>query len=105
MSEVSLAIRQAARGYAEVVEGKSCSQSSFKRKNKAFLYIGEQGGRHKVMFRLSESMNEAKELADLHPQDFQIGSNGWVTARFSDDEPMRKRVWKRWLDESYSLTA
>ena len=56
MSKTTEAIMQAASSYSDVVEGQSCSQTSFKRKNKAFLYIGEQGGRHKAMFKLSQSM-------------------------------------------------
>lgn len=105
MSKTTEAIMQAASSYSDVVEGQSCSQTSFKRKNKAFLYIGEQGGRHKAMFKLSQSMSEAQRLADLHPEDFQIGSGGWVTTRFSNDEPIKAGIWKKWLDESYSLCA
>ena len=27
-----------------------------------------------------------------------------LTQRFSDDEPLPKKIWKKWLDESYALT-
>ncbi len=96
-------IRLEASRYPDVAKGTACTQSSFKTK-KAFLYIGPQGGRFKAMFTLDESLSEARTLAKKEPDRFEVGTAGRVTARFSAEEPMPKRLWKKWLDESYRLS-
>lgn len=98
-------MREAARALANVDEGTSCSQTSFKVGGKAFLYVGEQGGRSKAMFKLSDSMAQAERMAGDSPDDVQVGRQGWVTARFSVEKPLATRVWKKWLKESYKLAA
>lgn len=104
MADATNPIRQRASEYPKVDEGTSCTQSSFKTGGKAFLFIGEQGGRHKAMFKLKASRAQAADLAEKHPKDFQVGSGIWVTARFSDDAPLPDALWQSWLDESYSLS-
>ena len=98
------AMRLKASLYPSVDEGTACTQSSFKANKRGFLYVGEQGGRFKAMFKLKHSLQEAQELAEGAPKDFQVGTSGWVTARFSSETPMPKELWERWLDESYELT-
>ena len=98
-------IRLKASRYAEVDEGTACTQSAFKTHKGAFLYIGEQGGRYKAMFKLQTSMSEAARLAKKDPNNYDVGSTAWVTARFSADEPMPKKLWEKWLDESYALSV
>ena len=98
-------IRLKASRYAEVDEGTACTQSSFKTREGAFLYIGEQGGRYKAMFKLQTSMSEAARLAKQDSNHYDVGSTAWVTARFSADEPMPKKLWEKWLDESYALSV
>lgn len=97
-------MRERASEYSDVDEGTSCTQSSFKTGGKAFLFVGEQGGRFKAMFKLDSSRAEAAKLAKTHPDDYQVGSGIWVTARFSAGHPMPAKRWKRWLDESYELS-
>ena len=104
MKDSTEAIRLKASKYPNVDEGTSCTQSSFKTGGTAFLFIGEQGGRHKAMFKLKDSKAEAESLAKDQPKDFQVGSGVWVTARFSDDKPLPKKLWQKWLDESYALS-
>ena len=96
-------IRLMASEFPEVDEGTACTQNSFKTGGKAFLFIGPQGGRYKAMFKLEKSIDQAKELAEKKPDDFQVGSNKWVTARFSIEKPLPIRIWKKWLKESYEL--
>ncbi|WP_164117921.1 MmcQ/YjbR family DNA-binding protein [Sphingorhabdus sp. Alg239-R122] len=98
-------IRLKASQYADVDEGTSCTQAAFKTGNKAFLYIGEQGGRYKAMFKLEKSRKDAEELASKAPDDYQVGKAPWVTARFTSEKPMPQPLWEKWLDESYALTA
>jgi len=102
-TDATYLIRLKAGSYAGVDEGTACTQSSFKVGGKGFLYIGEQGGRHKAMFKLNNSMSQAIELAQKDPDRFEVGSI-WVTARFTDDEPMQQELWEAWLDESYKLS-
>ena len=98
-------IREKACTYAGVDEGTACTQSSFKVGTKAFLFIGEQGGRYKAMFKLDQSIGEAARLAKANPDDFQVGNSAWVTARFSNDKPLPKKLWEKWLEESYQLSV
>ncbi len=104
MEDPSEAIRVRASEYPEVDEGTSCTQSSFKTGGTAFLFIGEQGGRYKAMFKLKDSRDQAESLAAETPKDFQVGKGVWVTARFSAASPLPKRLWTKWLDESYELS-
>lgn len=104
-TDPTLPIREKASRYPGVDEGTACTQSSFKANKKAFLFIGEQGGRYKAMFKLDKSMPEARKLAAKHPEDYQAGKTGWVTARFSAEKPMPKTRWSKWLDESYGLAV
>ena len=97
-------IRLVASCYPGVDRGTSCTQSSFKTGKKAFLYIGMQGGRYKAMFKLDASMSAAARLARDEPDDYQVGNTAWVTARFTAERPLPKRLWKAWLDESYALS-
>ena len=97
-------IRLKASRYPGVVKGTSCTQSSFKTAKSAFLYVGMQGGRYKAMFKLDASTAEAARLAAKEPDRFDVGSTSWVTARFTAEKPMPKRLWEKWLDESYALS-
>ncbi|MFK7802037.1 MAG: hypothetical protein AB8G95_10420 [Anaerolineae bacterium] len=96
-------MRMKASLYPSVDEGTACTQSSFKANKQGFLYIGKQGGRYKAMFKLKKSIIEADDLAAQTPADFQVGNTGWVTARFTAEEPMPTQLWEKWLDESYEL--
>jgi hypothetical protein len=98
-------IRQAASEFPDVAEGTSCTQGSFKVGKQAFLYVGPQGGRYKAMFKLEASRAQAEALAKERPDDFQAGSTAWVTARFSAEKPLPKRLWTKWLRESHALAA
>ncbi len=101
------AIRDTAAAFPEVANGTSCNQSSFKSGKSSFLFIGpgRKGIGYKAMFKLTESMPQAKKLALNEPDRFEVGSTGWVTARFSAEKPLSKSIWSKWLDESYKLST
>lgn len=103
----TLAIREKAASFDQVITGTSCNQSSFKTKRGSFLFIGPgaRGIGYKALFKLRESKVQAQELADEHPAQFEVGSTGWVTARFSEEKPLPKSIWEPWLKESYRITA
>jgi toxin ParE1/3/4 len=98
------AIREMAASFPEVAKGTSCNQSSFRAGRGAFLFIGPgaKGQGYKAMFKLDKSMAQAQKLAAENPDRFHVGSTGWVTARFSDDQPLPRSIWQKWLRESYA---
>ncbi|MEM7478169.1 MAG: hypothetical protein AAF483_24545 [Planctomycetota bacterium] len=99
------AIRNAAAAFPKVVAGTACNQSSFKTKTGSFLFIGPgaKGVGFKAMFKLDQSMAQAKSLAEKEPDRFEVGKTGWVTVRFTAEKPLAKSIWSKWLKESYSL--
>lgn len=99
-------MREFARELPDVVEGESCNQTSFKRGKKSFFFVGPgaKGIGFKSMFKLDESMASAEKLAVDRPDEYEVGKSGWVTARFSIEKPLGKRLWKKWIKESYNLS-
>ena len=95
-------IREKAASFPEVAQGTSCNQSSFKAGKGAFLFIGPgaKGVGFKAMFKLDHSMSQARKLATKEPDRYEVGSTGWVTTRFTADEPLPKSIWEKWLHES-----
>ncbi len=98
-------IREKAASYPEVAKGTSCNQSSFKAGKGSFLFIGPgaKGIGFKAMFKLDRSMPQARKLASQEPDRFEVGSTGWVTARFTAEKPLPKSIWAKWLQESYEI--
>jgi len=90
-----------------VGKGASCTQSAFKAGKGTFLFIGPgpKGVGFKAMFKLKASMPQALKLALQHPKRFEVGTTGWVTARFTAEEPLPRQIWSKWLEESYGLTC
>lgn len=101
------ALKEAAAAFPDAVEGQSCSQTSYKVGKKAFLYVGlgAKGIGYKAMFKLEASAEEAKELAKSEPERFELGVGNWVAVRFSIEKPLPKKIWSRWLKESYAAAT
>lgn len=98
------ALREAAAALPNVVEGTSCNQTSYKVGKSAILYVGPgpKGVGYKAMFKLEASLGEAAALAKSKPGRFETGVGNWVTTRFSAEDPLPKKIWSHWLEESYS---
>ena len=98
------ALRTAAEALPDVEEAMSCNQTSYKAKKKAFLYVGPgaKGVGYKAMFKLEASLDEAESLARREPARYELGVGNWVTTRFSVEDPLPKKIWNRWLKESYA---
>lgn len=98
-----VALKKAASSLPGVAEGMSCNQASYKAGKKAFLYVGPgaKGVGFKAMFQLKASLEEAEDLARSEPERYEVGVGNWVTVRFSTEEPLPKKIWGRWLKESY----
>jgi hypothetical protein len=99
------ALKEAAAALPDVVEGLSCNQASYKVGKKAFLYVGPgpKGVGFKAMFKLDASREEAEALAASEPDRFEAGP--WITTRFTAEDPLPKKVWGRWLKESYAAAG
>ena len=46
-----------------------------------------------------------QHLVDHQAERFELGTGQWVVARFTAEKPLPKTQWKKWLEESYALTA
>ena len=110
MNNPTQVICDKAMTYPDVETGTSCNQTFFKAKTaKAkFLFIGPgaKGIGFKAMFKLDISIPHAQKLAAKEPNRFQSPAKaGWVTVRFTAENPIPKNVWEKWLDESYELSC
>jgi len=90
-----------------VLKGTACTQSAFKTDKGAFLYVGPgaKGKGYKAMLKLDASREQVAQLAAEQPDRFELGSGQWIVARFTDEQPLPKYLWKKWLAESYALTS
>jgi hypothetical protein len=82
-------------------KGTSLEKTTFKVKNKAFLFLGVAD----AMLKLRDSLAEAKTIAAKSPNQCKAGANGWVSLKFDDNEVVPLDVLKRWVKESYQLFA
>lgn len=100
-------LRLAAARLSNEPPAAACTQSSFKAGKSAFLFVGPgtKGQGFKAMFKLKASLPEAEKLAAKFPSRFEVGKTGWVTARFTADEPLPERIWSKWLTESHGVVA
>ena len=99
-------LRAAALRYPETVEGVACEGTPIEKRTiraggKAFLFLG----RGDVMVKLAESTDEVARLAAEQPGRFNIGARGWVTVKFSAEQPPPFDLLERWAGESYRLMA
>ena len=105
MTDPTDPIRNKAASYSEVAKGTSCTQSAFKAGRGTFLFIGpgRKGKGFKAMFKLEDSLQDAQARAAAEPTRFEVGKTGWVTARFTAQEPLPRAIWEQWLEESYAI--
>ena len=100
------ALRQLALQYPEAEEGIACKGtaiecSTFKARDKAFLFVGAGV----IRLKLHASLPEATKLAAKEPSRYKVGANGWIAVTVSDNLPPPLDVMVRWIDESYRLLA
>jgi hypothetical protein len=99
-------LRKAALRYPGTEEGIACEGTpiesrTVKARNKAFLFLTVGHAR----LKLRESLPEATRLAQKKPDQYQVGSGGWVKASLSADGSTPLDVLERWIGESYRLMA
>ena len=99
---VSESLRGMALAYPETSEGTSCVNRAFKVRKKNFLFVGEKADQIKVMLKLGDSLEEARDLGDPR---VGVGSTGWVTLRFSATDPLPEATLAAWVQESFCTLA
>ena len=100
------ALRKVALRYPGTEEGVACEGTpiesrTVKARNKAFLFLTLGHAR----LKLRESLPEATRLALKKPDQFQVGSGGWVKASLTADGSTPLDVLERWIGESYRVMA
>lgn len=98
----SIALREVALALPEVSEGTSCVNRAFKVRKKNFLFLGEKEGTIRIMVKLVDSYDDAAGRDDPR---VSAGSAGWVTLRFSPDDPLDDELLAAWTCESFRALA
>lgn len=85
--------------------GTAVESTSFKARDKAFLFIGGKEPRYTLRIKLSESQAEASQLAVEEPGRYKLGAHGWTTVTFSAAHLPPVDLLARWIEESYRCVA
>ena len=80
--DIRSALRAVALAQPDTDEGVACAgtpleKSTIKARDKAFVFMGQR----EVMLKLSESLEEAKTMAQSSPAALKVGARDWVTAQ------------------------
>ena len=103
MSKQVAVLRATALSLPEAEEGLSCNKAAFTAGKKNYLFVGEEAGVWDAKLKLCDSIPEATELAKKHPDNYGVGSTGWVTLEFPGAKGPPKKVLERWVKESFRL--
>jgi hypothetical protein len=98
------ALRDLATSYPDVRETTVCDRTSFRARNKAFMFMGSSSDTLDVMLKLRESLPDAARLAKDDPAHCRVGGHGWVTLTIEGRTPPPQLV-RKWMDESYRLNV
>lgn len=96
-------LRNLASQFPETQEGLSCGKSSFKARNKAFLFVSMDQAAYNLMVKLRDSLPEATTLAARFPARYAVGGHGWVKLTFPHTESPPPGLLEKWVAESYCL--
>lgn len=99
---ISEHLRGVAMSLPETSEGTSCVNRAFKVRKKNFLFLGEKPDSVRVMVKLSASLDQAVALADPR---ITVGSMGWVTIVFANDDVLDQDLLAGWVLESFRTLA
>ena len=59
------------------------------------------------MIKLTEadSLAEAEKLSESQPDNYSLGSNGWLSGKFAKGEGPPAKLFNTWIEESYRALA
>ncbi len=95
-------LRAVARALPETGEGASCVNRAFSVRKKNFLFLGEKDGAIRIMVKLTDSLEAASAMEDPR---VDVGKFGWVTLRFTPDDPLDRDLLAGWILESFRAMA
>jgi hypothetical protein len=83
-------------------EGTAIESTTYKTKNKAFLFVGATS----IRLKLRTSLPEAKRHAKRTPDVFDVGAVGWVKVNVDESTDAHTlALLERWIEESYRLAS
>jgi hypothetical protein len=102
---ISEKIRDHAMTFPDTTEGSSCVNRAFKAGGKNFAFLGEKEDRCSLRLKLGDSIPDIEASADVDPDRWQVGSNGWVLLTFPPDDAPTTTDLEFWVTESFRLLA
>ncbi|MBI4859678.1 MAG: hypothetical protein HY815_05370 [Candidatus Riflebacteria bacterium] len=104
------ALRQIALGFPDTAEGVACEgtaveSATFSSGKKTFLFMRVFDGLYTLRLKLTGSREEAAALSAKEPGRYRIGSQGWATITFREDEDPRLAILEKWIGESHGAVA
>lgn len=72
---------------------------------KDFAFLGEKADRCGLRLKLDASLPEVSIRSGDAPEQYEVGTSGWVMLRFGADDQPSVDDLERWIVESYSLLA
>lgn len=60
---------------------------------------------YQVRLKLSDSLDEAMQLAEQSPNNYSVGLHGWLLVTLPHKLPPPKGLMERWIAESFRLLA
>ena len=73
--------------------------------DKTFAYLSLEGDPLAISCKLPQTNDEALALPFTKPTEYGLGKSGWVSASFTEDQPIPVDLLKQWIDESYRAQA
>lgn len=105
MKPLAERLDELAKTFPETVTAPSCSNTAYKARKKAFLYVGTNDKGTLIRLRLGPGLDQARAMAAAAPHIYQVANIGWVTIRLPPGESGPEGLLERWVEESFRVLA
>jgi len=106
LAEARAALRGHALSLPEAWEDFPWGEPVAKVGKKVFVFFGPASAQSlSLSVKLGPSLAEVSLLPFVQPTGYGLGKAGWITARFTADEPPLLGWLQGWISESYRLIA
>jgi predicted DNA-binding protein (MmcQ/YjbR family) len=105
LAEAESILRDYALKFPEAVEDHPWDHIAVKVKGKMFLVLGGPEETLTVTCKLPSSGRMALALPFAAATGYGLGKSGWVTASFTEGDPIPLDRMAEWIDESYRAVA
>ena len=99
LARVAMRLPEATTGIA--CKGTALESTTVSVRAKAFLFVSTRTAR----LKLSESLAEARRLAEGDPATYDVGTSGWVKVTLDGPTVPPLDRLSRWIEESHRLFA